>query len=129
MNHTPRRGVPPKFPTMSKRRSGGAGVEDRRHPSVPGTQREHPRASRLTRLAAEFANWPKVEPVSPKSEWPHLVVVFVALFSVYAYSAPRTVALEDDGLFIMSSYFLGIDHPPGYPLHTLLGRLFTLLPV
>jgi len=57
------------------------------------------------------------------------VVVFVALFSVYAYSAPRTVTLEDDGLFIMSSYFLGIDHPPGYPLLTLLGKLFTLLPV
>jgi len=57
------------------------------------------------------------------------VVVFVALFGVYAYSAPRTVTLEDDGLFIMSSYFLGIDHPPGYPLLTLLGRLFTLLPV
>src|SRR3989442_7645390 len=29
----------------------------------------------------------------------------------------------------MSSYFLGIDHPPGYPLITLLGKLFTLLPV
>jgi len=57
------------------------------------------------------------------------VVVFVALFGLYAYSAPRTVTLEDDGLFIMSSYFLGIDHPPGYPLLTLLGKLFTLLPV
>jgi len=73
--------------------------------------------------------WPDVSWVSLKEQWPHLVVVFVALFSLYAYSAPRTVALEDDGLFIMSSYFLGIDHPPGYPLHTLLGRLFTLLPV
>ena len=37
--------------------------------------------------------------------------------------------MEDDGLFILSSYFLGIEHPPGYPLHTLLGKLFTYLPV
>ncbi|HSB79243.1 MAG TPA: DUF2723 domain-containing protein [Candidatus Methylomirabilis sp.] len=64
-----------------------------------------------------------------KQEWPHLLVVFVALLSLYAYSAPRSVTLEDDGLFIMSSYFLGIDHPPGYPVHTLLGKLFTLLPI
>jgi len=64
-----------------------------------------------------------------KDESLHLLVVFIALFSLYAYSAPRTVTLEDDGLFIMSSYFLGVDHPPGYPLMTLLGKLFTLLPV
>jgi len=62
-------------------------------------------------------------------EWLHPAVVFLALLSLYAATAPRTVALEDDGLFIMSSYFLGIEHPPGYPLHTLLGHLFTLLPV
>jgi hypothetical protein len=62
-------------------------------------------------------------------EWLHPAVVFLALLALYAATAPRTVALEDDGLFIMSSYFLGIEHPPGYPLHTLLGHLFTLLPV
>jgi hypothetical protein len=54
--------------------------------------------------------------------------VGVGLLALYAASAPRTVALEDDGLFILSSYFLGVEHPPGYPLHTLLGKLFTLLP-
>jgi asparagine N-glycosylation enzyme membrane subunit Stt3 len=36
--------------------------------------------------------------------------------------------MEDDGLFILSSYFLGIEHPPGYPLFTLIGHLFTYLP-
>ncbi|HEX5769160.1 MAG TPA: DUF2723 domain-containing protein, partial [Burkholderiales bacterium] len=36
--------------------------------------------------------------------------------------------MEDDGLFILSSYFLGVEHPPGYPLYTLLGWLFTFLP-
>ena len=42
--------------------------------------------------------------------------------------APRSVALEDDALFVLSSYFLGIEHPPGYPLFTLVGHLFTYLP-
>ena len=51
-----------------------------------------------------------------------------ALFALYALTAPRTVALEDDGLFVLSSYFLGIEHPPGFPLFTLIGHLFTHLP-
>lgn len=38
------------------------------------------------------------------------------------------VTLEDDGLFSMAAYSLGIAHPPGYPVHTFLGKLFTLLP-
>src|SRR5688572_5021825 len=50
------------------------------------------------------------------------------LFALYALSAPRTVSHEDDGMFILSSYFLGIEHPPGYPLFTWIGHLFTYLP-
>ncbi|MEJ2762173.1 MAG: DUF2723 domain-containing protein [Gammaproteobacteria bacterium] len=62
-------------------------------------------------------------------EWPHLLLVFTATFAVYCWSMPRTVVFEDDGLFIMASYFNGIAHPPGYPLFTLLGHLATFLPV
>src|SRR2546425_12242100 len=101
----------------------------KRQPPVPGARRAPPHTSRFTLLASSLSTWPNVSPLNLKKQWPHLVVVFVALFGLYAYSAPRTVTLEDDGLFIMSSYFLGIDHPPGYPLLTLLGKLFTLLPV
>ena len=110
---------------MSKRGRGGL----KRQPPVPGARRDTPQTSRFTLLASSLSTWPNVSPLNLKKQWPHLVVVFVALFGLYAYSAPRTVTLEDDGLFIMSSYFLGIDHPPGYPLLTLLGKLFTLLPV
>ncbi len=69
------------------------------------------------------------EPFQPKrADWLQAGVVATALFALYAATAPRTVALEDDGLFILSSYFLGIEHPPGYPLFTLIGHLFTYLP-
>src|SRR5436190_7645182 len=64
-----------------------------------------------------------------RSDWLEAGLVALVLFCLYALTAPRSVALEDDGLFILSSYFLGIEHPPGYPLHTLLGKLFTYLPV
>jgi Protein of unknown function (DUF2723) len=64
-----------------------------------------------------------------RADWWQAGLVALALFAVYAATAPRTVALEDDGLFVLASYYLGIAHPPGYPLYTALGKLFTLLPV
>lgn len=62
-------------------------------------------------------------------DWLQAAIVATGLFLLYAATSPRSVALEDDGLFVLSSYFLGIEHPPGYPLFTLLGKLSTLLPV
>lgn len=69
------------------------------------------------------------EPFHPaRSDWLQAGVVALALFALYAATSPRSVALEDDSLFVLSSYFLGIEHPPGYPLFTLIGHLFTYLP-
>lgn len=43
--------------------------------------------------------------------------------------APSVVALFDDSLeFQLVAYQLGIAHPTGYPLYTLLGKIFTFLP-
>ncbi len=64
-----------------------------------------------------------------RDDWRHAAGVAIALFVLYALTSPRSVALEDDGLFVLSSYFLGIEHPPGYPLFTLIGHLFSKLPV
>ena len=47
---------------------------------------------------------------------------------LYVITMPRTVALEDDGWFLIVSKFLGVGHPPGYPVHTLLSNLFLKLP-
>ena len=60
--------------------------------------------------------------------WQGATIVAVSLFVLYAASAPRTVTLEDSGIFIMSSDVAGVSHPPGYPIHSVLGKLFTLLP-
>ena len=47
---------------------------------------------------------------------------------LYVRTLPHTVVLEDDGYFLMAVSHLGIAHPPGYPLHTLLSHPFTWLP-
>lgn len=70
-------------------------------------------------LAARFSNRPA---------WADCSIVFFLSLAVYLATMPTSVTLEDDGLFILSAYFNGISHPPGYPLHTLLGHLFTQLP-
>jgi hypothetical protein len=54
--------------------------------------------------------------------------IAVLLFALYAATAPRTVSHEDDGMFILASYYLGIEHPPGYPLFIWIGHLFSHLP-
>ena len=59
----------------------------------------------------------------------HAGIVAIALFALYAATSPPTVALEDDGFFILASYFLGVAHPPGYPLFTALGKAATLVPL
>ena len=51
------------------------------------------------------------------------------ILAVYVATAPRTVVLEDDGEFITAIHFLGIAHPPGYPLFVLLAKPFTWLPI
>jgi hypothetical protein len=63
------------------------------------------------------------------SDWLHAGLVTVLLLALYAASAPRSVASANDGLFVLSSYFLGVGPPPGYPLYTLSGYLFAHLPL
>jgi hypothetical protein len=70
----------------------------------------------------------------PKSEKNHallLLASFAVSFLVYAYTlAPSVSTIFDDTLeFQVVIPQLGIAHPTGYPLFTLIGKLFTLLPV
>ncbi|MCX6029768.1 MAG: DUF2723 domain-containing protein [Chloroflexi bacterium] len=60
-----------------------------------------------------------------------LIALFCALASLILYAAtaaPSVATLFDDSLeFHVILPTLGIAHPSGYPLYTLLGKLFTLL--
>jgi hypothetical protein len=65
---------------------------------------------------------------SLSKDCPHLVLVFLILVTVYVWSMPGTVVLEDDGFFILAAYFNSVTHPPGYPLFVMSSHLFTWLP-
>ncbi len=62
-------------------------------------------------------------------ELPAVAVLAFALLGLYLFTAPSTVTLEDSGEMILVASELGIAHPPGYPVYTFLGWLFTKLPV
>jgi len=55
-------------------------------------------------------------------------VLSILTFVVYAFTAAPGVTLGDSPDFITGVLTLGIVHPPGYPLYTVLGHLFSLLP-
>ena len=70
----------------------------------------------LANLPARM-NWPV--------EWP----IALAAFAAYVWTLAPGILPADSGEFQFVSHVLGIAHPPGYPLYTLLGKLATLLPI
>jgi Flp pilus assembly protein TadD len=56
------------------------------------------------------------------------LTTFVASFAVYATTAARSLCWGDSGEFVAVAATLGVAHPPGYPLYTLLGALAVRLP-
>jgi len=57
--------------------------------------------------------------------------LFIASLVLYIGTlAPSVVTIFDDSLeFQLVTYQLGIAHPTGYPLYTLLGKFFTFIPI
>ena len=56
------------------------------------------------------------------------LVFFVALF-VYIWTLAPTVTLVDSGELIVAARFLGVAHPPGFPLYLMLAHLASLVPI
>lgn len=50
-------------------------------------------------------------------------------FLLYYLTAARDIVVGDTPEFITAAAILGVPHPPGYPLFTMLGHLFSLLPL
>lgn len=57
------------------------------------------------------------------------ILSFIIPFAVYIKTLAPTVSFIDTGELATVCIRLGIAHPTGYPLFTILGRLFSLLPI
>ncbi len=86
-----------------------------------------PRAGRAAPAAAPVAP-------APAEEWTYATLVATLAaglvpLGVYLATLSPTVNGGDSGELIAVAYLGGVAHPPGYPLHALLGKLMTLLPL
>lgn len=61
--------------------------------------------------------------------WIIAAVVFIISTVVFVISVQPTMSLWDCGEFLACAYTMGVPHPPGAPLHILVGRIFTMLPL
>jgi hypothetical protein len=56
-------------------------------------------------------------------------LVAVGALGLYVSTLAPSILPADAGEFQFVSYVLGIAHPPGYPLYTMLAKLFTFMPI
>ncbi len=62
-----------------------------------------------------------------RERWLGFATSLFVLF-VYLRTLHPTIAGGDSGELITVSHTLGVMHPPGYPIYTMLGKLFTFIP-
>ena len=55
-----------------------------------------------------------------RADWIALGLTFLIALTVYTLTLAPTVTLEDSGELIVASDYLGVPHPPGYPIWSLL---------
>ncbi|MBI4364609.1 MAG: DUF2723 domain-containing protein [Candidatus Latescibacteria bacterium] len=68
--------------------------------------------------------------MNPSKRW-HLILAALSFglpLFVYVRTLTPTVPFWDSGEFIATSYILGLPHPPGNPVYTMLGRVMSLIP-
>src|SRR3990167_2966453 len=54
---------------------------------------------------------------------------FLLIFLIYIHNLTRDIYGGGGGDLVTAAYSFGVAHPPGYPLFTILGYLFTKLPI
>ncbi len=59
-----------------------------------------------------------------RTDWKAFWIVLAATFGVYFYTLAPTLTLEDSGELAVASDYLGVPHPPGYPIWTLVTWFF-----
>ncbi len=63
-------------------------------------------------------------PFFRRIDWAAFWAAFLLALGVYVYTLAPTVTLEDSGELAVASDYLGVPHPPGYPIWSLLTWFF-----
>lgn len=63
-------------------------------------------------------------PFFRRIDWWAFWITFLVSFGVYFYTNAPTLTLEDSGELAVASDYLGVPHPPGYPIWTLVTWFF-----
>src|SRR3982750_4317989 len=105
-----------RITSKTRRRIKARGERERTQDPSPGEQPEQKSAPVM--LPAE-----RTRPVLYGAAG----VLLVSL-SLYIWTLAPTVTLVDSGELIVAARFLGVAHPPGFPLYVLLAHLATLVP-
>jgi dolichyl-phosphate-mannose-protein mannosyltransferase len=104
---------------MARTRSRRRGARQNAPPPRPSASAE-PRARRAA--AVEREEW-------SRAKWIVAAAVSLFVLAIYILTAARDIFPGDDPEFIAVALSGGVAHPPGYPLLTMIGSLFGLLPV
>lgn len=64
-----------------------------------------------------------------KNDWLVAGLVFIASLVGYLLTLTPFICAGDSGELTTAIFNLGAAHPPGYPLYTMLGKVFTYIPV
>src|SRR6266404_6215391 len=56
------------------------------------------------------------------------VLIIITAGTLYFFTTARDIVVGDTPELITAAVTLGVAHPPGYPLFTMLGHLFSVLP-
>ncbi|HEY2568699.1 MAG TPA: DUF2723 domain-containing protein [Candidatus Udaeobacter sp.] len=73
------------------------------------------------KISVEAVRWSRVETLCP-------LLVFVVALALYSWTLAPTVTVTDSGELIVVAQGLGVAHPPGVPLWTVLAHLASLVP-
>ncbi len=62
------------------------------------------------------------------ADWSLPIVVFVGTAALYLRTMAPSIYWGDSAAFSASNFILGLPHSPSFPLYTLLGRVFDMIP-
>src|SRR2546426_7210537 len=81
---------------------------------------------------AELPSFSPIEPAHDQESrllrWGLPVIAALGVFLVYLSTLAPSIVGGDTGELITVAYKSGVAHPPGYPLYTMLAKLFTFIP-